>query len=467
MFEPLRQLHALSVHKDFDNQQMRYIKLYPILAGWGVLLIVLGFFFQAPTDIFRGLLKIATTEAGLLTDYVALAGMGAALVNAGLVTLISLGLLWMCDEPANGMTVVAIGLMSGFALFGKNYLNIWPILFGTYIYSKIQKEKFSKYAILGLSTTALAPVVSFLSINTGFGNVWIGIFVGIIIGIVVPPLSTYTFQIQNGMNLYSTGFACGLIALMVVPLMTSMGAQPQLYEMWATGYNLEFAIIISAICVLLILGGLFGTPLPVWAAWAGYCRLLQTSGRSPNDYLRMFGAAPTAINTGINGLIGLATILMIEGDLNGPTVGAIFTIMGFSAFGKHAKNILPVISGVVLGTLISESTFDESPVQLAVLFCTTLAPISGYFGWFYGVVAGFFHSAVVTVTTMPVSGLNLYNNGFSGGLVAIFLYPIILAVVRHRKAEVQDEDYFDMVEHDEPIVPPVPRDLTEESIKDS
>ena len=50
--------------------------------------------------------------------------------------------------------------------------------------------------------------------------------------------------------------------------------------------------------------------------------------------------------------------------------------------------------------------------------------------------------------------MNLYNNGFSGGLIAIVLYPLITAIFRHRKPTLQDEDYFDVFEDDSPILPP-------------
>ena len=43
-----------------------------------------------------------------------------------------------------------------------------------------------------------------------------------------------------------------------------------------------------------------------------YRRLLQTSGRAPSDYLRMFGAAPVLIN-GVNGLIAMGVILLTGG----------------------------------------------------------------------------------------------------------------------------------------------------------
>ena len=103
-------------------------------------------------------------------------------------------------------------------------------------------------------------------------------------------------------------------------------------------------------------------------------------------------------------------------------------------------------------------SLNDSAVQLACLFCTTLAPISGYFGWPYGVLAGFLHSSVVLYTGAPVAGMNLYNNGFSGGLVAIVLYPLIMDVLRHRRPFLPDRDYFDPIQHDEPVPPPSGRE---------
>ena len=112
-----------------------------------------------------------------------------------------------------------------------------------------------------------------------------------------------------------------------------------------------------------------------------HVELLRTTGRAPSDYLRMFGPAPVLINMGVNGLIAMGVILLTGGDLNGPTVGGVLTIVGFSAFGKHAGNIVPIMAGVVLGSFVMHSSVSSGAVQLAMLFGTTLAPISGYFGW--------------------------------------------------------------------------------------
>ena len=73
-------------------------------------------------------------------------------------------------------------------------------------------------------------------------------------------------------------------------------------------------------------------------------------------------------------------------------------------------------------------------------------------------LAGFLHSSVVLYTGAPVAGMNLYNNGFSGGLVAIVLFPLIMDVLRHRRPFLPDRDYFDPIQHDEPVPPPSGRE---------
>lgn len=433
---------------------MRYKNMYPAMLCFAAFLFAIGLILGDIHQLLPGLWKIVITEDALITDYIEIAGIGAAFVNSALVTLISAGILFLAKDPLNGYTVVEIGLMSGFALFGKNFVNIWPIIAGTFLYAKLRREPFGKYASVSLLATALSPVVSYLALDNGWGSPVAGALVGMLIGFVLPPLSAYTYKVQNGMNLYNMGFACGLLAMLLVPVMQSMGADPTVAHHWATGYNLPLSICLCILCGTLLVMGFFFSRRPPWAAWAGYRRLLFTTGRAPSDYLRMFGPAPVLINMGINGLIGMAFILLTGGDLNGPTLGGIFTIMGFSAFGKHARNIVPVMLGVVLGGAFMKWGINDSAVQLAILFGTTLAPISGCFGWPFGLVAGFLHSAVVLHAGTPVEGINLYNNGFSGGLIAIVIYPIVMSAIRHRNPEIQDEDYFDAFEEDAPIVPP-------------
>ena len=431
--------------------QKRYDKIFPGTICFSLGLMLLGVLMDDASQIPAGLFRIVTMQDLLITDYVYIAGPGAALVNAGLVTIISICIIRFSGDPYNGFTIVEMGLMAGFSLFGKNVLNIWPIILGTWLYARYQREPFSKYASVALLATSLAPLVSYMALGSIHASIPLGILTGIIIGFILPSLSAYTYKIQNGMNLYNMGFACGLFAMMVVPILTAFGDKPDSVLYWAEGYNKTFIVILGIMCVSAILLGLFATSVPPWAVWAGYRRLLSTTGRAPSDYLRMFGAGPVMLNIGFNGILGILYVLIIGGDLNGPTVGGIFTIMGFSAFGKHPFNITPVMIGVALGAYGMHYTPDYPALQLAGLFGTTLAPIAGHFGWPFGILAGFIHSALVLQTGSPVAGLNLYNNGFSGGLIAIVLYPTITAIWKHRRPTLRDEDYYDLFEESTPI----------------
>lgn len=46
--------------------------------------------------------------------------------------------------------------------------------------------------------------------------------------------------------------------------------------------------------------------------------------------------------------------------------------------------------------------------------------------------------------------------------MAIVLYPLIIDIFRHRRPTLTDRDYFDPVEHDEPLPPPDRQEMTEE-----
>ena len=301
--------------------QNRYQNLFPATLAFSAGLMLLGFTLEAPMDILEGLYHIVTMQDLLITDYVSIGGVGAALVNSGLVMVLSICLIKLSKDPFNGFTMVEMGLMAGFSLFGKNILNIWPIILGTWLYARYQKEPFSKHASVALLATSLAPLVSYMSLGSIHASLPLGIFSGVVIGFILPSLSAYTYKVQNGMNLYNMGFACGLFAMMIVPILTAFGDHPDSAMYWATEYNSTFAIILGVICAVFIFTGFFGSGMPFWAVWAGYRRLLSTTGRAPSDYLRMFGAGPVLVNTGVNGLIGMAYIFIVGGQLNGPTLG--------------------------------------------------------------------------------------------------------------------------------------------------
>ena len=140
--------------------------------------------------------------------------------------------------------------------------------------------------------------------------------------------------------------------------------------------------------------------------------------------------------TGGIGLVYLLALYPFGVRLNGPLVCCVLSMTGFAAFGKHPKNILPVMAGACLAkTLLVAVPFTAPGPLLAVLFCTGLAPIAGQFGVFWGMVAGFLHMTIVQNTSILHGGMNLYNNGFAAGLVCVLLLPIIEALRSRSKEE--------------------------------
>lgn len=400
--------------------------MLPLGLGYCALLLLLALILDTPAHIWTGLLTILTSQSVLITDYVALGGVGAALVNSALVVLSSLAVLCLAGSDWNGGTLSTLGLIAGFSLFGKNFFNIWPIILGSFLSAKVRRVPFSSCANAGLMATTLGPLVSFVcfSQNHPYHPI-LGLFLGVLAGFIVPPLSQRTFQLQNGMNLYNIGFACGLTAMIFMPVLHAMGIDPAPVSFWSEAYTLPLGVFALGLSLFFAAAGLFFSGKPFREVWQNYRCLLKETGRTPCDFLARHGGGAVLLNMGINGLLCIGYLLLIGGDVSGPTLGCILTVMGFSAGGKHARNILPIMLGVALGGLTLQWDPSAPASQMAALFGTTLVPVSGCFGPAAGLLAGFLHGSVVLRTGGFVGGVNLYNNGFSGGLVAIFLFPIL------------------------------------------
>ena len=140
------------------NTSRYYQYIFPGTIAFSVVLMLIGLSMGHPEQLLSGLWKIVTMQDLLITDYIHIAGPAAAFVNAGLVTIISILIIKLAKDPFNGFTIVEMGLMAGFSLFGKNVFNIWPIILGTWLYARYQKEPFSKYASVALLTDSSADL---------------------------------------------------------------------------------------------------------------------------------------------------------------------------------------------------------------------------------------------------------------------------------------------------------------------
>lgn len=403
-----------------------------ILSLYAMAFVLFGFWVESPNTIFQGLIEIITAQDALLTDYIAVGGMGAAFVNAGLLTLSVLFIYSRSRAKISGVAIACLFLILGFGLCGKNLLNIWFIALGVFCYAKFKKEEFARHINIAFFGAALAPIFSEILYSTIIPleiRLPLSIATSLLIGFILVPVAGQLFKTHNGFNLYNVGFTAGIIGILVVALYKSYGFVAEPVMAWTTGNNALLGLFLASFLLSMIIIGHYLDRSPL----ARLKQLLQQTGQAPDDFVAQFGLGSTLINMGLSGMVALFYILIIGGDLNGPVLGAIFTIIGFAAFGKHPKNIIPVMIGIFLGSLAKPWDASDPSMQLIALFGTTLAPIAGRFGWHWGVVAGFIHSSAALSVGALHAGLNLYNNGFVAGLVAAVLVPVIIAIQTRSK----------------------------------
>jgi hypothetical protein len=397
------------------------------VAAYAAVFVIFGFLVDTPTGIARGLSAILISRDVLLTDYFGIGGIGAGCVSAGLVTLASCFVYHMARARMTGAAVAALFLVLGFGLFGKNLLNIWGIVAGVWLYSRFRGQAFAVNINTAFFGVALAPIFSEILFSSSLDlsvRIPLSIATTLVIGFILPPAAAQLAKAHMGFSLYNMGFTAGLVGTLVVALYMSYGFVANPVFVWTTGNNVLLGGFLAAVFGSMCVGGF----LLDRAAFANLRPVIRASGQAPTDFIALAGMGPTLLNMGLCGFIATLYIVCIGGDLNGPVIGAIFTIVGFAAFGKHPRNIVPILFGVFLGSLAKPWAIDDPSIQLAALFGTTLAPIAGRFGWHWGIVAGFVHSSAALTTGTMHAGLNLYNNGLAAGIVASVLVPVIIAI---------------------------------------
>lgn len=395
-----------------------------ILVLLGILFIAIAFLFDTPRAIWDGSIAILTSPANLLTDYIQLGGPGAAFLNVGMMTLASITLVRASKAELSGPLLAAIFTVAGFSFFGKNLYNSIPIALGVLLYARLSRQPHGRFLLHALFGSALGPLVSELTFNLPLPlapRLLLGIGSGMIAGFVLPPLASHFLRFHQGFSLYNVGFTAGIIGTFFIAALRAFGVSVEPVSILSSGRNEPFAVLF----------GLLFTGILLWGValcrgrLGGYRELLEQSGKLAADFVKISGLGLTLFNMGLLGLLSTAYVLLIGGELNGPVIGGIFTVVGFGAFGKHLRNVVPIFAGVLLANLLNIYDPHSTTALLATLFGTTLAPVAGYYGAGWGIAAAMMHMALVMNLSYLHGGVNLYNNGFSGGFVAAALVPVI------------------------------------------
>ena len=421
-------------HSFREKIKGKEMKLF--IYGSAVLLYATAFLLASPKEIISGMKSIIFSKDALITDYFELAGYGASFFNAALVLTIGIILVRIAKLPFTGITMAALAIDVCFGFWGKNPINILPIYVGVLLYTKLHKATLGRYLYTALFGACLGPIITEIMYKLSFPfgiNLIATIVIGILIGMALPPLSAHTVSMHMGYNLYNVGFSGGIIAFAIVCVMRSLGHDIETTFIWKEGYHPGITLGVYLYFVVTFLYGLWLTQ--------GKIRILKKifkhPGRAVADFVIMDGAGATLMNMAVLGVVTQTFVLVSGGDLSGPMQGAVLMAFGYGAFGAHFKNYIPVLCGVLLSCVWSQYFITTPGIQIASIFCIGLAPVAGQFGALAGISAGLLHAAIVMYTSQMYGGLNLYNNGFSCGWVAIIIVPLIesfMSRFEHRRS---------------------------------
>lgn len=400
--------------------------------AFSIIMIATAFFVGSVVDMFSGFVRILTSAQVLTTDACAVGGLGGSLLNCGLLGLIALALMKFSGAKLGGASIGAFFLTVGFSFFGKNCLNIWPIILGVWLFSRIKKEPFGKYANMSLFACSLSPIISESLFNRNVEyplalGVVIALFIGILIGVAFPAVTAHAATMHKGHNLFNAGLSAGFLAFLFFAIYKILVLRPMDLEseyalngILSNGFPIFFPMLLGGIFLVSLSAGFMLNE----KSFKGYIGLLGRTGHNC-DFTALDGMGRVLINFGLLGLGCLAYFIIIGAPFTGPTVGSLLCIVCWAGNGSHPRNVLPIIAGYVLVSFFAPWNLNTQAIAVGICFATGLSPISGRWGWHWGVVAGALHSCLVSYTAAIHGGFNIYNGGFTSGLAALMLVPVL------------------------------------------
>lgn len=416
---------ALHYHNIIMNTMLLFALAF-VLAG-----LLCGDIAELP----KGLWRIITCPAPLVTDYTLIGGLNAALVNAGICGLFTYGLYRISGFVASGGAFGAYFLSVGIGLFGKTVFTMLPFVLGGLLYSFHKKEPFRRIILYPIQASALSPVVSVLAFYDGFniGGAMLGYLSAIIIGYVITPVAVHTRTMHRGFDLYNVGLAAGLIGIIFLAIYREaalvpfgLGHSHHIVSMVGDHRPEVFYPFLAGLFALISVSGLMLSR----GSLKRFIALRRHTGLDI-DFAPEFGVPAVLINMGLVGLMTLAYMALIDAPMNGATVGALLSVLCWTGNGANTRNMLPVFVGYGAYSLITGVPLNSQYLCVAVCYATGLAPLAGRYGNIYGVVVGMIHAFIAGITSSMHGGFNLYNGGFSAGLVSLVMLPVIQTIAKH------------------------------------
>lgn len=383
-----------------------------------------------PAAAFLGLKTLILTPAQLTMDAFHVGGVSGTFLNVGLVGLACTGVMARSRAKLSGVSLMAFFLTIGFSFFGLNIVNIWPCILGTLLYTKSVRMPFASQVNTALFATSLSPFVSELLLRyplldglpcEGLLRLVLAVFVGVVAGFLMPILCHHSPNLHKGYSLYNAAAVAGYIGVMLYAILYhALNVPVPTNTQIGVSHISEVNTFMIVVCLSAILIGWFLNG----RSFRGYRQIIFCSGYR-TDFTRTLGIPLTIVHLGVFGLCITLYYNLIGASMTGPTVGSMICLLAIAPCGGHLLNVLPIMLGYALASLVFHFNLTTQSILVGFSFACALCQIAGHFGAISGVVAGFLHASLVATIVNFHAGFCLYNGGFTSGICAIILVPIL------------------------------------------
>lgn len=193
----------------------------------------------------------------------------------------------------------------------------------------------------------------------------------------------------------------------------------------------KIEMVVMFYLLVLLVTGL--TMQPLNELGTGLIKIFTSPSMLLTDSIVVGGMGPAFVNAATVGLIAYIILILNKVSFRGMSIAAIFVLTGFAFLGKNIWSILPIIFGVFIYSKLTGRKFVSNIYP--ALFGTALAPFvttaAFEFGW--GIPGGIIIGILIGLVLAPVSshvlvfheGYNLYNVGFSSGLIGLIFINVL------------------------------------------
>src|SRR5699024_2429517 len=142
---------------------------------------------------------------------------------------------------------------------------------------------------------------------------------------------------HHGFNLYNMGFTVGIIALGIAGFFRMFGYEVANQRFVYEGDDTAILLFLFVLMSIFLVYGLY-----VNGGIKGYKKLIKEKCKA-KDFVNIYGKGIVLINASFLGLIALIFTKLSQGILNGPVIGATFSMIGFGAYGKTPRTVIPIL----------------------------------------------------------------------------------------------------------------------------